>query len=216
MAFVETPRFPDKISYGSGGGPMYSTDIVTVKSGHETRNQNWTQSRHKYDAAFGVTSEPRLSELIEYFHAMAGSMHEFRFKDWGDFKSCALNLQPSDLDQSIGTGDGTNGTDGTATFQLIKTYASGLSTIRPINKPVAGTVLIAVDGVSKVETTDFTVDTATGIVTFVSGSIPLAGEAITAGYEFDVPCRFGSDELNINYNAYSVGEATVPIIEVRI
>lgn len=299
MSFIETPRFPDKISYGSSGGPMYNTDVITVTSGHETRNQNWIQSRHEYDASFGVTDEPRLSELITFFHAMAGQAHEFRFKDWGDYMSCDLRQTPSELDQLIGVGNSTDGSlsnaytgsitsidtqrttfrDTTRTeaddyfnthiltfvsttngnngktaiitdytgvtdqfiidssnlvgdltigdtysvtkiynndFQIIKTYLAGLTTEREISKPVDGTVLVAVDGTLQTLTTDYTIDHTTGIITFVNGSVPLAAEDVTVGYEFDVPCRFGSDRLNINYNAYSVGDTNVPIIEVRI
>jgi hypothetical protein len=37
MAFHEV-RFPTDISYGSSGGPEFSTDIVITSSGHEQRN----------------------------------------------------------------------------------------------------------------------------------------------------------------------------------
>ncbi|RYE16938.1 MAG: TIGR02217 family protein, partial [Sphingobacteriaceae bacterium] len=42
-------RFPEDISYGSSGGPGYSTDIITVNSGAEQRNINWNQARSKYN-----------------------------------------------------------------------------------------------------------------------------------------------------------------------
>ena len=42
MSFAEV-RFPDDISYGSSGGPEYSTDIVETQSGHEQRNANWAE-----------------------------------------------------------------------------------------------------------------------------------------------------------------------------
>jgi len=213
MSFIETPRFPDKISYGSSGGPMYNTDIVTVKSGYETRNQNWVQSRHEYDASFGVTTEDRLSELVDFFHAMAGQAHEFRFKDWADYKSCSLTEEPSQTDQVLGVGDAL----GTDTFQIIKTYTAGiLSRVRDISKPIEGTLLVEVDGVLLVEALDYTVDYTTGLITFLGGSIPNDGVGARCGYQFDVPCRFGSDALNINLNAYAIGETTVPLIEVRI
>ena len=40
MAFIET-RFPADISFGSAGGPEYSTDIVVTQGGYEQRNINW-------------------------------------------------------------------------------------------------------------------------------------------------------------------------------
>lgn len=216
MSFVETPRFPDKISYGSSGGPMYNTDVITVTSGYETRNQNWVQSRHSYDAQFGVTTNPLLSELISYFHAMAGKTHGFRYKDWGDYLSCDLNSIPAQYDQEIGTGDSTDGTDGIDTFQIVKNYVSGLTTVRNISKPISGTVLVEVNGVLQTEGTNYDIEYTTGEITFKPTFVPLAGFVIKCGYEFDTPCRFDTDQLNINFDAYGVGNTSVPIIEIRI
>ena len=215
MSFTETPRFPDKISYGSSGGPSFSTDVITVKSGFETRNANWVQSRHNYDVAFGVaTSQERLDELTNFFQAMYGKAYSFRYKDWGDYKSCAINKEPRSSDQLIGIGDSTDGNDGTIEYQLVKNYIAGNTTIRDIKKPVS--VQIEVNGALKVENTDYTIDMTTGIITFSGGNVPLLGEEIKAGYEFDVPCRFDTDELNISIDAYSIGTVSVPLIEVRI
>ncbi len=222
MAFIESPRFPEKISYGSSGGPNFSTDVVTVDSGYETRIVKWSQARHSYDAAFGVMTEDLLSDLISFFQAMMGKANSFRYKDFGDYKSCKLKQTPSSNDQLIGEGDSTNGSDGTSTFQLIKNYSAGLVTVRNILKPVQGTVLIEVNGTLKTEGVHYNLDYTTGVITFTSGNIPLLDrgdgnpEEIKSGYEFDVPCRFDTDELNINFDAYSVGSTSVPIIEVRI
>ncbi len=45
MSFTEI-RFPENISYGSTGGPEFSTDIVTTHNGCEQRNYN---APHKLD-----------------------------------------------------------------------------------------------------------------------------------------------------------------------
>ena len=42
-------------------------------------------------------------------------------------------------------------------------------------------------------TTNFTIDTSTGIISL--GFVPTLGQAITAGYEFDIEMRFDQDEL---------------------
>jgi len=235
MAFLETPRFPDDISYGSTGGPGFSTDVVTVNSGHETRNQNWVQSRSNYNAAFGIRTEPQLSELYTFFQVMAGKSHEFRYKDWGDYMSCDLKSTPAQDDQSIGFGSCSTGSiaDGQTEFQITKTYAVGIfSRSRDIKKPVGtdfsnSTVIVEVDNSLKDEVgtggnDDYTVDYATGIISFVLGKYPLLDrgdgnpEEVKCGYEFDVPCRFDSDELNISFEAYAIGNVNVPIIEVRV
>lgn len=223
MSFIESPRFPDDISYGSTGGPGFNTNVITVKSGFETRNQNWVQSRSQYDAAFGIIKEEQLSELITYFQAMAGKANEFRYKDWGDFKSCALPDIPAGTDQSLGFGTSTNRSDGQANFQIVKSYTTGpLTRIRDINKPVNGTVLVERDGVLMTEGFEYNIDYTTGMITFVFGHLPLADrgdgqpEEVTCGYEYDVPCRFDTDELNISFDSYAAGSVNVPIVEVRL
>ena len=81
----------------------------------------------------------------------------------------------------------------TATFQLVKRYGSGLRDhVRLISKPVAGSVVVAVNGTPAA---NFTVDTTAGLVTFQAGSIPGVGVEVTAGFEFDVPVRFDTDAL---------------------
>ena len=113
-------------------------------------------------------------------------------------------------DQRIGTGDGT-----TRVFPLAKTYGAGpLPWRRLIAKPVAGTVRIAVGGV-EVAGGQAACDAATGLVTFVPGAVPPVGASVTAGFEFDVPVRFDTDELTIDLAAFTAGEVPrVPLIEI--
>ena len=51
MAFLESPRFPDAVSYGCQGGPTWQTAVIAVASGHEARNQIWSAARHRYDVS---------------------------------------------------------------------------------------------------------------------------------------------------------------------
>ena len=158
MTVIET-QFPVTVSFGASGGPEYSSSVISMRSGQEKRNTNWTYPRHKYDASTGVQTIANLEDVIAFFHVVQGRAHSFRWKDWADYKSCKVGSTAAFADQSIGTGDGS-----TAAFQLIKTYSFGASSVtRNITKPVSGTVLVAVAGV---QTTAFTVDTTTGIITF--------------------------------------------------
>src|SRR3569623_1496552 len=78
----------------------------------------------------------------------------------------------------------------TASFGLIMTYGGLLAPYRRrIDKPVTGSVRGAVAGVEQ-SGSAFTVDAATGVVTFLAGHIPGAGQGVTAGFMFDVPVRF--------------------------
>lgn len=210
MAFHEI-RFPANISFGSLGGPERLTEIVTLANGFEERNTPWAHSRRRYDAGFGLRSLADVDQLLAFFEARRGQLHAFRWKDWSDYKSCATADRPSPTDQRIGTGDGV-----TRQFQLSKTYLSGDETYtRPIAKPVAGTVIVAVATDPKAEGTDFSVDATNGTVTFTVA--PDIGTAVTAGFEFDVPVRFDADRVQTSVAAFNAGDLpNVPVIEVRL
>ena len=79
-AFHEV-RFPVDISLGSSGGPERSTEIVTLGSGHEQRNQRWSLSRRKFDAGYGVKGLDALHDVIAFFEARRGPLFGFRFRD---------------------------------------------------------------------------------------------------------------------------------------
>jgi uncharacterized protein (TIGR02217 family) len=201
-------RFPTAIAFHSTGGPERKTEIVSLGSGFEERNAVWAHSRRRYDAGYGVKSLDDLHAVIAFFEARRGRLHGFRFRDPLDHKSCAPGAATSPLDQPLGIGDGA-----TAAFQLVKSYASGpASWSRAISKPVPGTVRIAVDGA---ETNDVSVDATTGLVTFAAP--PVAGAALTAGFEFDAPVRFGTDHLSINLASFTAGEIpNIPLVEIRV
>ena len=210
--FLESPRFPEDLSYTSRGGPRYSTAVVMTKSGAEYRNQNWTYPLHVFDAQKENRTVSQMESLLDFFHAVGGQYCGFRYKDWADFKSCNLGAglfatAVSDTDQTLGTGDAVE-TD----FQLVKVYTAGaISRTRKIGKPVAGSVVVALDGVS--QASGWSVDTTTGIVTFVTP--PGNGVVVTAGFEFDVPVRFASDEFAAQWVEYGFVSVSIPLQEIR-
>lgn len=209
MAFHEI-RFPTSLSFGSVGGPERHSDVVTLANGHEERNTPWRHSRRRYDAGVAMRSLDDIETLIAFFEARQGQIHGFRWKDWTDYKSCDARAEPGIGDQVIANGD-----DTTAVFQLVKTYRSGgQSYVRPISKPVNGTVRIGLDGTAQQDGVHYTVDDTTGLVSFVHP--PDAGVEITAGYEFDVPVRFDTDRIQTSLASFQAGDVpNVPIIEVR-
>jgi len=196
-AFQEV-RFPTDISYGSGGGPEFSTEVVELASGHEQRNVNWTYSRERWNVAYGVKDETLLDILIAFFYARQGRAIGFRFKNHADFEGTAVEL---------GAGDGS-----TVDFQLIKVYDSGgFSYTRKISKPVSGTVTIYIDSV---EETSLSIDYTTGVVTF--DVAPTSGEVVTASFEFDIPVRFDTDYLPQNLGDYQARSVDVQIVELML
>lgn len=207
MAFHEI-RFPDSISRGAKGGPERRTRIVELASGDEERNASWANSRRRYDVSYGVRRADDLAAVVAFFEARNGRLHAFRFKDWSDYKSSLPSAGPAATDQIIGTGNGS-----TTEFQVVKTYASGAeSWARTIIKPVAGTVTVSLNGVA--QGSGWSVNTTTGIVTFAVA--PTTGAVIRAGFEFDVPVRFDTDELPVTLDIERTGSIpSIPLIEVR-
>jgi uncharacterized protein (TIGR02217 family) len=155
-------RFPDNIAYGATGGPEFATTVVVTGAGHEQRNVNWAEARGRWDVGSGLKNQQQLDELIAFFRARKGRAYGFRFKDWTDYKTTG---------QLLGTGDGAQ-----TQFQLVRRYPSGgVTEIRSVSKPVAGTVRIYKDDMEQLS--GWSVNGTTGLVTFTTA--PAAGVEIT-------------------------------------
>ena len=210
MAFHEL-QFPTNLSFGSVGGPERRTDIVTLSNGYEERNTPWAHSRRRYDAGMGLRSLDDVATLVAFFEAREGQLHAFRWKDWADYKSCAPLSDPASADQLVFIGD-----EVTSVVPLTKTYQSGPHLyVRPIAKPVEGTVRVAMGGDELQETIDYTVNFSTGEIIFAHP--PDLGAEVRAGFEFDVPVRFDTDAIQTSVSSFRAGDTpSVPIVEVRI
>ena len=200
--------FPLDVSLGRRGGPVRRTDIVTLASGREHRNGRWADARRRYDAGLGIRTLDALHAVTAFFEERRGRLYGFRFRDRVDDRSGPPSQEVTPLDQALGTGDGA-----TTVFALAKTYGGAHAPYRrPIAKPVAGTVRVAVNG-SELPAAGFSVDPTTGQITFAAP--PPAGAALTAGFRFDVPVRFDTDELDIDLSAFDAGEIPkIPLIEI--
>ncbi|MBS1716471.1 MAG: DUF2460 domain-containing protein [Armatimonadetes bacterium] len=193
---VDPIVFPTDISAGSRGGPRYSTTVVTSLSGAEQRIQNWPASRGKWNVAFGVKTLAQLQELQAFFHARAGMARGFLFWDHRDNTA---------VSEQIGVGDGT-----TQVFQLKRTYSSGgIHRVRKITRPESSSVTVFVNGIAA---SGWGVDATTGIVSFTTA--PTTGAIITASFQFYVPARFASDEMNVSLEGIIGGWESIQIEEI--
>ncbi|MBC2858854.1 DUF2460 domain-containing protein [Stappia sp. 28M-7] len=206
--FIEE-RFPLGVAFGASGGPQWRTDVVTLASGAEMRNARWAGSRRRYDAGSGVRSLADLQEVAGFFERMRGRLIGFRFRDPFDNLSAATGNTVGPLDCRLGTGDGAR-----VEFPLAKSYGAGEgAALRRIEKPVAGSVRVAVGGSELAEGTGFTCDPATGLVTL--SEAPAPGAAVTAGFRFDVPVRFDTDRLELSLTHFEAGRVpTIPLVEI--
>lgn len=196
MAFLESPRFPIRISLYAQVGPELNTDVVVVDSGAEFRKQNWEQARHSYDVSQAAKLPTEYEPLKAFFLSVGARAIGFRFRDPTDYKVAAGTGFFSDIDATH--------------FQLVKRYQTGAAIHdRIITKPVTGTVTIAGSGT-------YVLDYATGIVTVSSGADPDSW-----GGQFDVPCRFDVDKMVgriVEKNArlgFIMSWENIPIVEIR-
>lgn len=206
MNAFDDVAFPVAIGRGATVTPQFSTAIVTTASGHEQRNSDWASARLRFDAGPGLRSEADVQRLIAFFRARRGAARAFRFRDPTDHSSNAMTGTPTATDQPAGIGDGT-----TTRFPLVKRYGDGdAAELRPITRPAAGSVIVAVEGVSA---TGWSL-AERGVVEF--SVAPPAGAVITAGFLFDVPVRFAEDGLSVDLSDWAAGDApSVPLVEVR-
>lgn len=196
-------RFPIDIAPGPMGGPTWSTDVVGLRSGEEQRNENWSRSRHEYEASHGIKTNDDYAAVGAHFRMARGRAHVFRFKDHADFITARTDGVLTPITAS--------------TFQLGKQYGSvtGFEETRKITRPVAGTLQVWKDGV--LLTIEITLAAETGIVTFI---VPPADAVLECAFEFDVPVRYDTDKLQSTLVFYSeTGSlhswASVPLVEVR-
>jgi uncharacterized protein (TIGR02217 family) len=209
MSAFHDIRLPARLAFGCTGGVERRTEVVTLASGHECRASPWALGRRRYLIATAVRPLDDAAALVAFFEARRGRLFGFRFRDPADFKSCPPSAQPAAGDQVIGTGDGAR-----QTFPLAKAYGTGAEAVsRPIEKPVAGTVKVAVAGVVLAGAA-YSVDAATGLVTLVTA--PAVGAAVTAGFEFDTPVRFDIDRLDLTLEGFAAARIVAcPLVEVR-
>lgn len=192
-------RFPESISIKSTTSINFNTNITSSKNGKEKRIINRSESIMVYDIVSGVKSKQDIEEVTKLFRLVKGRAIGFRYKDWLDYSA---------INQQIDIGDGEK-----TKFQLIKTYTdlnSKNKYIREIKKPVENTVKISLDNIPN---KSFSVDYTNGNIIFKE--TPANSTIITASFEFDVPVRFDSDELEISLDSLNSGKIKdIRLIEI--
>lgn len=217
MTFYEI-SFPITPDWGTDGGPGFDTSILTMDSGQENATQRRSTAQHSFNAAALVRTASDIATLKAFYLRVGGVSGGFRYKDWTDYTSTDEGRTWGDdsppavahTDQVLGTGDGTE-----TEFQLVKVYGdTAPQYTRTIRKPVSGTVKVGLDSVN--QGSGWTVNTSTGVVTF--SAAPGAGVQVSAGFEFDVPVRFGVEldrVLAATVSSFgSSGVRQVPLVEL--
>lgn len=209
--FMESPRFPDNISYGSSGGPNFNTSVFEGHGGVEQRGINWNTVKGKWNVSQGIRDTADMNLIRSFFYGVKGRAIGFRYKDWGDYLL--------DEEEASGVVDGVNDT-----FKIIKTYLpesnSNFTYVRRIFKPVEDSITVLVDttpitvgnGVTEVD-----IDFETGIMTFGSSVVPAMGTHVYVSGQFDLPVRFDTDALNVTEDSFDTQTwGSIPLVELLL
>lgn len=202
------PFLEERISldarYGSSFTESYSVKNSEDAAGAEYAQLLFPYPKLRYNLNFAnCQTEALAKELRDLYHRCAGTYGGFRLRHLIDFSTNNYTQAPTHNDQKLISI--TN-----KIFQLVRWYGpQGLSTSprRILRKLVAGTVKIGVSG--SLVSSGFTVDYATGLVTFAS--VP-SGE-VTGGCEFDIPVRFEADYSG-DYNTANVISSSLQVVEL--
>lgn len=206
--------FPDNISYQSRMRRRRRANQVQGSTGFIFSNVQHADAHRVYDVLFGVRrmdddgGNAGIQTLADFWESV--QLDPFLFKDWSDFQSCSVSAQPAWDDITL---TGQTGDDTAKAFQIDKAYTRGAETYRrTITRPDSG-LLFGWSGVQKTETTDYTVDYDTGIVT---ATVP-NGVTPSWGGSFKVPSVFLISgewlELDIIYSHYLAGETELLVVE---
>lgn len=161
------------------------TQIEYRKKTTPLSRRAWTVS---WKAVIDADDVPDVEEMFETF----GTHTSFLL--WPPRLRDRRETTQQDLQNTVTLG--VVGDGSTATFQLQITRTVGsISGSKKVMHPKSGTVLVYVNAVLKTETTHYTINYSTGVVTFTGGNIPTAGQSVKATFDYNTPVRFLSEEI---------------------
>jgi uncharacterized protein (TIGR02217 family) len=213
MRYVDIP-FPDCIAFGAQSDPLWCTEIATTRAGWEVAAECWTYNKHIFDVSFAIRTATEYGLVRTHFNQVRGRARTFPFKDYLDFTATAAEgIAEETADDS----------DSEGRYQMFKKYGTGDDAyFRKITRPVEATCIIyrTRSAVTTVVTGSAAIDDTTGTF-FVAGD--MEGDVYTWAGEFNVPCRYGADQLPAaitNKEPAADGEllvecGSISIVEVR-
>ena len=197
-------RITNDIKLGSSYEESYSYDKFDTRGGNTYTKLIHPYPTLRYNIDVTKLTADIFSDIVDLYHEVGSGFGGFRLKHPMDFTTNNYTGTPTDTDQELIQLT-------TSTYQLVRWYGTQgdlTQTRRRILKPVSGTTVISVDDIST--PTGWSVDTATGIVTFTSSPLPSA--TVKGGCEFDIPMRFATD-LTVNLDAPHYQTSSIDLIE---
>lgn len=181
-------RLPLDVRLGASWSDAYEVQITRTSSGAEYRKLVHPLPVRTFTVNFTTDQADLWTRVIALYHRAYGKYAGFRVRCKDDYSTNNRTGTPTALDVTLAN-------TASGVYQLRVFYGgngAALSGVgypsRTIFKPVSGTVVVAKNGVTL--TTGVSVDATTGLVTI--SPAPLITDTITAGCQFDIPCRFNS------------------------
>lgn len=208
MAFQDI-RMPQRICEQFQGGPTFATSIARARSGYVSANVDRPDPIFVYEADAFLKDFGLRNQLMAFYLALRGQGFTFRFRDMMHYwTGCQVYGGIGDITpeapanvQQFATGTGT-----AFAFQLYVPYTFGsITTMRKITKPCKwGAADTAGDNPGYtgprfwvnnvlVSSANWSLNTATGVVTFASA--PANGASIKWAGLFDVHARWQDDSI---------------------
>ena len=186
-SFLEE-RFPIDVRLGMSYADDYTVLITTTAAGAECRRLVQPFPVRSFHVNFTTDQADLWARVLALYHRAYGRFAGFRVKCLDDFSTNNLAGTPTPTDEMLAN-------SATGIYQLRNFYGTNGTALagvgypsRTIYKPVAGTVVVAKNGVTI--SSGLSVDTTNGLITITPA--PLISDTITAGCQFDIPCRFNS------------------------
>jgi uncharacterized protein (TIGR02217 family) len=175
MADFLEERLSDLIRYGSSYQDDYAVNVVRTAGGQEYRSLVHPYPIRRFDVSYMLDAATTYAELMGVYHRAHGQFAGFRARCFDEWSTNGAKGTPTALDNPLlAVVSGTS-------YQLAKRYgtdkAAGASgyAVRLLKKPVSNTTKIAVSGVELASTGNWSVDTTSGIVTFLQRAQPVYG-----------------------------------------
>jgi uncharacterized protein (TIGR02217 family) len=230
MTHYDDVIMPTGIGFGSVSTPATATDLVFAASGKRFARQRRAARIRRLDLDFtkpfdAALLDIDLREIAKIHEALDGPFNTFLARDWAHWNTSGqqgpvdgdpdalLRVATSDAPMrntvtGLLVGDGS-----TTTFQLELHTTKGSAThARVITKPQSP-IVAENDSIAKIEGVDFTVDYATGIVTWS----PALGVGVVPkwGGAFYLKVAFVNDELPSTLGSPAHGSLSgVALVEV--
>lgn len=224
MAFLEE-RLSVDIIYGAQYGDDYAVDITKTSAGSEYRRLIHPFPQRTFRVSYQRDTAVLYAQLLNLYHRVYGRFAGFRAKCLDDYTTKNETAAPTATDQ-------VSSLVSTGVYQLQKAYGLDATPlgigcpIRTLFKPVAGTVLVAISGVT-VAGSGWTVDTTTGKVTFAtnktatitgitkasSAVISCAGHTFVVGESVYISGVAGMTQIN---GLRALITATTPSVSITV